>query len=294
MFKNHDIPLLIDLLEKQEVKIYHACQLKDFRSYLKIGGIPSRQFLENMSLPFTQFASDKNDRVNGDWDKVFVNISDFGKFFGQGSIAVPNVYGPILFQLSPKILGEAVDVAVCLKSAGSTGFCREDESLNSISDVERLFKEPNKPWAKKPQELQVEFDLAKKPSNPEISCTVEGSRLSLNFVELIRVDSYALQSQTLTAFVKEIVSSSNWSFTKIYERDQCPIFTKEIANLLFEKGNPVKLSECINNGNISQKFRSWTQEISSQNLEYQFNNFINYLFEGTIVVMKEESNDSSF
>lgn len=139
MFQGQSLQELIALLQRRNVKLYHACQFSDFKSYLRLGGIPSRQLLENEGLPFTTFISDTNDRNNGDWDKVFGNFSDFGLSFSKGHGAVPTVYGPILFVLQPQAFQEAEDVAISLRSAGAKNFNRESESLTSIDEVNNLF-----------------------------------------------------------------------------------------------------------------------------------------------------------
>ena len=140
MIRDNEIQSLVDLFEERNVSLYHACQLIDFDSYLALGGIPSRALLEKSELPFTPFATDAIDKKNGVWDKVFVNLSDFGSGFAEGASSVPNPYGPILFEISPMALLEAYDVAVCLWSAGAKGFNRETEALDTLEDVERLFR----------------------------------------------------------------------------------------------------------------------------------------------------------
>lgn len=137
MFKGKVLKDLVELFKKRQVMLYHSCQFIDFQSYTKIGGIPSRQLLEDRGLSFTPFETDKNDQDNSVWDKVFLNLSDFGNFFGRDGI--PTVYGPIAFVVRPQALLEADDVAICLRSAGSRDFCREKESLNTLQEVNRLF-----------------------------------------------------------------------------------------------------------------------------------------------------------
>lgn len=289
MFRGQDIQALIELLERRNVKLHHACQLKDFQSYLALGGIPSRQLLEDAGYPFTHFSTDNNDKANGDWDKVFANFSDFGSFFGKGNIAVPNVYGPILLLLEPRVLTEAVDVAIYLQSAGSQGFSRERASLSAISDIERLFKGPEgKPWVKNTGELQQEFSLPEKPPNPELSCTVESGKLSLDHVDLIRVDPYVLNGRSLHEFVRDFVIESGWNFQqhRIYLRDRCPTFTNEIAEVLSESNQRTNLLNSLNDEARSQEFRNWLQNVADrENLLYQIKNFSYYLFDGTISVM---------
>jgi len=139
MIRGDEIGDFVKLLELREVSLYHACQLVDFQSYLKLGGVPSRALLESERTSYTAFETDETDRINEVWDKVFVNLTDFGATFAKGVNNVPNPYGPILFQLRPSALNEASDVAVCLWSAGAKGFDRNREALKSVQDIDRLF-----------------------------------------------------------------------------------------------------------------------------------------------------------
>src|SRR5262249_8889960 len=127
MIREGQIAKLVGLLKARGVSLYHACQLVDFRSYLALGGIPSRARLERGKLAFTAFESDTADHKNGVWDKVFVNLSDFGRTFASGGKGVPNPYGPILLKIRPEALLEASDLAICLRSASATDFNREAE-----------------------------------------------------------------------------------------------------------------------------------------------------------------------
>jgi len=83
-------------------------------------------------LSFTGFNTDSSDISKEVWDKVFLNLEDFGIGFAKRRPAVPTVYGPILFRFNPNALLEAIDVAVCTRSAGAPGFDREAESLSTI------------------------------------------------------------------------------------------------------------------------------------------------------------------
>ena len=143
MFRSpNEIPPLIDLLATRQASLWHACQLADLRSYLRLGGIPSRQRLERERLAFTRFQSDTSDRARGVWDKVFLNLGDLGRPFAWGMRSTPNVYGPIAFQLAPKALSECSDVAVCLRSASSVGFDRDSEALTTPAEVSKVFVHP--------------------------------------------------------------------------------------------------------------------------------------------------------
>jgi hypothetical protein len=139
MIRGQAIRELVGLLERRGAALWHACQYRDYQSYLELGGIPSRAILERSGKYFTSFETDLTDHTNGVWDKVFVNLSDFGRSFAAGGKAVPNPYGPIVLRISPQSLHEAADVAICLRSAGGRRFNRESESLKTVSDVDCLF-----------------------------------------------------------------------------------------------------------------------------------------------------------
>jgi hypothetical protein len=129
VFYRNKIEGLVALFRARGVSLYHACQYKDFVSYLELGGVPSRFVLAHGGLESTPFATDEADQKNGVWDKVFFNLEDFGCTFANGGRAVPNPYGPVLLRLRPSVLLGAKDVAVCLRSAGTRGFDRRRESL---------------------------------------------------------------------------------------------------------------------------------------------------------------------
>ena len=86
---------LVAMLEGRQTCLYHACQFDDFQVYLRLGGIPSRAYLEQQRESFTPFETDTIDQENEVWDEVFVNLSDFGKPFAKGGNCVPNPFGPI-------------------------------------------------------------------------------------------------------------------------------------------------------------------------------------------------------
>ncbi|MFS6825720.1 hypothetical protein, partial [Staphylococcus aureus] len=95
-----DIQAVVQILRERGAHLYHACQLKDFRSYLQLGGVPSRETLEESGLPYTGFDTDESDHEGNIWDKVFLNLQDFGITYARfgveaGTVATPNPYGPI-------------------------------------------------------------------------------------------------------------------------------------------------------------------------------------------------------
>lgn len=286
MFQGEEIKELVELLKNRGASLYHACQLIDFQSYLKLGGIPSRAHLESNSQPYTPFKTDQNDLANDDWDKVFANLSDFGWTFANGYSAVPNIYGPILFQIKPEVFYEATDVAICLRSAGRKGFDRERESLNSISDVNSLFKYPvdepdlkKRSYVKTRQELQQSFTSY--ASAPEISCTVESGRFPLKYVNLVRIEPYIIQGHHLEVKVNGIISKSDAKL-RVYYRNDRPAYTDELLKIL-ESGVP-SLQDLSENSNVSNELRDWAKKVINRGIGYQFNDsFAPYLYHGTIL-----------
>ena len=294
MITGNDIQALVDLFEERQVFLYHACQLIDFESYLSLGGIPSRALLESRQLEFTSFQTDAIDRENSMWDKVFVNLSDFGSSFARGSKSVPNPYGPILFQLRPSALLEASDVAVCLWSAGAKGFNREREALKTLEEVNRLFLHPSNSGAPKSTYIKYQDKLAEefgrqktKTQDPEISCTVPNGVLSTQHVSFIRVDPYIVNDQKLLDWVNIIKQRYSVQFP-VYERSHFrersrSSFYNEIAEQIDEQ--IPTLQALTHNNACSRPLRDWAEKIL--HLEWLFERYASYLRDGTLKPMKE-------
>jgi hypothetical protein len=288
MFQGKKIKELVELFQRRDAYLYHACQLLDFQSYLNVGGIPSRSHLESNRHPYTPFKTDQDDRDNRVWDKVFANLSDFGSTFAGGYDAVPNVYGPIVFQIKPEALLEATDVAICLRSAGRKDFDREREALKSISEVDRLFKHPvdepdksKRSYVKTRKELEKDFPKA---SAPEISCTVESGKFSLEYVKLVRVEPYIIQGHRLEVKVKEIISKIGENL-RVYERSKSrsyPSYTNELLKIL--ESGVTSLQDISENSNVSEELRHWAKRVIDGGIADQFNDsFAPYLYNGTIL-----------
>lgn len=294
MITGDHIRSLVKLFEDRQVFLYHACQLTDFQSYLRLGGIPSRALLESGQLEFTIFQTDTTDKENKVWDKVFVNLEDFGGRFARGRSQVPNPYGPILFEISPSALLEVTDVAICLRSAGVRGFNREGEALKKIEDVDRLFTYSvdhpevfKRRWPKFKETLQAEFeDLS--AQTPEISCTVPSGMLSIQSVRRVRVDPYTVNGQSLHNWVYRIKTSYGGPIFRVYERDRFKDSSRksvynEIAELIREE--IPSLSTILQDHTCSQPLREWAKQILEVNLEWQFKRYAVYLREGTLKPM---------
>ena len=290
MISGNEIQSLVNLLQERNVSLYHACQLIDFKSYLDLGGIPSRELLEKSGKQFTPFVTDTKDKINGVWDKVFVNLSDFGWWFAQGAKNIPNPYGPILFEMYPKALLDASDVAVCLWSAGAKGFNRETEALETIEAINRLFVHPinhrNSTYIERADELKQKFGRQEAQS-PEISCTVLNGVFSTQYVNLVRVDPYIVNGQNLRNLTESIKQKYQGQFP-IYERsyfkESRRNFYNEIAERIDEK--IPTLHALASDTTCSEPLRAWTGQILESKLEYQFQRYAKYLYNGTLKPMR--------
>ena len=296
MISGNEIQSLVELLEKKrQVCLYHACQLIDFKSYLALGGIPSRALLEKSELPFTPFVSDTNDKANGVWDKVFGNLTEFGEIFASGKPWPPTVYGPIQLQIKPSALLDTSDVAVCIRSAGVEGFNRESEAL-TIDEIDRVFYYPrNAPF---PYSIKVksQSQLAKafpkrSPQSPEISCSLSNQVLLAKYIIVARVDPYVLNGQRLLDRVVDVVKDKpefNFHIRPRSCRDnsRIPLYS-ELAESIRE-GIP-SLYDIAQDSMLSSSLREYAQQVFTNpnpDAKRQFNNYAKYLLHGTLRPMR--------
>ena len=285
MIGGNEINELVSMLEDRQTCLYHACQLEDFQAYLRLGGIPSRAYLEQNRECFTPFETDGIDQENKVWDKVFVNLSDFGEGFARGSMCVPNPYGPIVLQLRPSTLHETADVAVCLRTAGCLDFDRQQEALRRVSDIDDLFFYP--PDSGFPESTYVKFseqlrEINPRATNPEVSCSVEQGFLPIDDVIVAWVDPYEISGRPLMAWVQEAMIEAGADF-KVHERS-CREDRRELYGELLAVIYPETLSlhDIVNGFDAGHSTRLWAEEILANGLAYQFRRFANYLLEGTI------------
>ena len=284
MFTGEDIEELVELFERRGAKLYHACQLTDFQSYLDVGGIPSRGYLESSDCSFTPFETDNGDREKSVWDKVFLNMSDFGTTFATGGNGVPNPYGPILIQLHPKALLEASDVAICLRSAGARDFSREDEALETVDEVNRLFSNSSDSKMKYGAALQEEFGVDN-ARDPEMSCSVESGKLSIEHTSLVRVDPYIVNQTSLIHEVKKCLTSRDYRF-RVFERSHYKEGRKELLAELTElllSDPSLSLDNLVELKTCSNGLREWAEQLRDRNLGWNFDRYAQYLRSGTLV-----------
>jgi len=285
MLHGRDIGALVERLDVRGAYLYHACQLKDFQSYLKIGGIPSRAHLEAAGLPYTLFETDKVDHDNQVWDKIFVNLQDFGRSFANGASSVPNPFGPILLMVSPAALYETLDVAVCLRSAAAARFCREKEALATVDDIDRVYLRPSSDSSlhstlvKYKDRLRLDFNEPRATS-PEVSCTAQTGFLNIQHVTCVIVDPCAVGNARLLPRVSDAMRSSGYGrcrvFKRFYKATTEQIY-KDLVHLFILLGMPPTLEQVLDHSAASDAAKAWAQSLIERGLGYQFDRFAKYL-----------------
>lgn len=196
---------LMEFFIEKGVRFHHACQLKDFQSYVELGGIPSRNKLEK--LPHTPFKSDNSDKLKGAWTLVFGNLEDLGaKYFWQNRQlnALPCVYGPILLIGKCELWKSNVlkSISITEKSASNNQWNRELSCL-SLEKVYKYYEDNNKYF-----------------NNLEVSLELNQELIMLNDIAYMRLDP--------VDGLKERIEEMNLSFPR-YERD-CTDKAKDVFN----------------------------------------------------------------
>ncbi len=268
-------------LSRRNVKLYHACQLADFKSYLQAGGVPSRNLLATKGLPYTTFDTDKKDRQNGVWRLVFFNLSDFGCWFARGGKNLPNIYGPILLCFDPKVMCEAIDVSITLRSAGGKNFDRVTEGIGS-TEVPRLFTDPDSQYARFSDTLKKEFSCAQAGS-PEMSCSFHVELAHLAHLADITVDPYGFPEGSLPDMVGQAVDEHSVSCRVSRRRCTNGYETRYqvlLDTVLSGVRTASELRDAIPDGSAMSGWRDAI--LRSQDLSFQFGRFARYLFEGTV------------
>jgi hypothetical protein len=296
-----EIESLITFFNRRGLKFYHACQYKDFKTYIELGGVPSRNLMEQSGLPYTAFDTDNKDRYNEVWNKVFGNLENFGFGFAQGrsnpnTAPTPNPYGPILLIFKPEVFREATDVAICLRSAGGTDFNRENEALPDIATVTRMFEYPNiadapteyaKSYIKYSAKLREEFQ---NPSamTPEVSCIVDNERLSFAHLSEIQSDLYVINKISLHEKVRELKIANRLNGTVSARRynDGRLAIKQEIANLNLNQ--LVSIPQIIANTTISNGLRAYATRLQRGGIAWQYDRYARYLRGGTLALLNEE------
>ncbi len=268
-------------LSRRRVKLCHACQLADFKSYLQVGGIPSRNLLAIRELSYTAFDTDGRDGDNGVWRLVFFNLSDFGHWFAKGGNNLPNIYGPILLCFDPKVITQALDISITLRSASAKDFDRVAEGIG-VDQVTRLFINSGSGSVRFRHSLAAEFSHPD-TQDPEMNCSFRDELAPLSHLAYIRVDPYIFPKGSLTDIVHQIAEERGKS-CKVFVRDfvdGCEARYQVLMNAILSGVRMApELMAVIPDGSPLSNWRDAIMR--SGDLSFQFGRYARYLSEGTI------------
>ncbi|WP_338800558.1 hypothetical protein V9L13_22275 [Pseudomonas sp. RSB 5.4] len=265
-------------LIKRKAKLYHACQLQDFLSYVKLGGIPSRNKLSKSGYNFTFFDTDQIDKEHQLWDKVFGNFSDFGTNYARSSSkSFPNPYGPIQIVLNPSATDNMLDLAISLRSAGSKTFNRATECLKKSDEFKRIFSnteiknDATDKFIAFSNVLNERFERTDCTS-PEFNTSIKNELIPVADWAYIIVDNCAYKDGLLIDELKKTAPKS------VHSRD----YQDDRAELIFELSSLTKTYDCnkqslLSNSRASDNLKALVAEMN----EFHYNRFIKYLTIGT-------------
>lgn len=290
---------MVDVLERRQASLWHACQLTDFHSYLRIGGIPSRAELHANGMDFTELASDPVDRALGYWDQVFFNLDDAGTGFARGWTMHPNVFGPIVLQVRSASLRPARAFQFSLRSPANSGFDQESDTIEGPEELERCFVHPlSSPF---PESTYVRF-------GPSLADAFDGGRPSARSVELsvtsrnpialdhivaIWVDPVTLGDVQLVDIVAALAEQADPSL-RVRPRcgmdDEHRSIWSDLVHVLCD--GEVPLRQVWQRADTSAAFRDWAGAIHARNMDWMFARFGRYLYRGTLAPLAAALGDS--
>jgi len=120
------------LKERGFTHLHHANTVATSLTFLKSGGILSREAVEKKGLFQTSQLSDNDDKVHGVWNDVFFDTKDLHGFFPR-----QNLYGPVLFKFNlDVILQKGIEISITKNNPmfWVKGIKEEDKYFNSIDD----------------------------------------------------------------------------------------------------------------------------------------------------------------
>lgn len=292
MITGEEIDTLAGILETREAYLYHACQLLDFESYLRVGGIASQSLLDSEGLPYTVNSRGQTDPDKGTRDKIFTSLSDLGAQFARTLSCTPNPCGPILLQIRPAALREASDIAVCLTPAGANRTFEEGLALHDVPYLFRYTPEaplPEKSYLKSQEQLQRDFRTAK-ATEPEVYCTMAEGKLPFDHVSIVLVDNYVVFERQLRDWVHDIELKHGYKLPT--QRRYCPA---DVGGDVAEAIAKTLLSDLPTLEDLMQhpteRLRKWAEQIMAKGLAKEFHEYARALRNGTLLPLKNNLDD---
>ena len=253
------------------IKLYHAISLNDFHTYVKQGGILSREKLSNANPYFTRFFSDPKDIKLGCWDRTFGNFTDLGARFGSFVNSVPNAFGPINIILNKSVLSELEDIKITKVSISQQKY-NPDEHDVAISSLGDHFLEKNGNHYPDSQSQGLEFSSS-------TGC------IGWNHVAYILVDPIEFNGNELKTEVEKLLAE-NGIVKKVIERK---IKCKDTLSHLINFSDSLAGSLLHKNENLDElvpdNLVEWCSGLNSTGKSI-LASWLTYTYNGTLLYLK--------
>ncbi len=123
-------------------KLYHVNTVVTSLSFIKSGGLLSRQTAENMYLPQTVQETDETDKAFEIYNDIFFDSVDIHERAGR-----PNDYGTVMFVYNTDVLESLEDYDICITKDNpirwNTNMEYSDKYFTEIKDLELYFCKGN-------------------------------------------------------------------------------------------------------------------------------------------------------
>jgi hypothetical protein len=253
------------------IKLYHAISLNDFHTYIKEGGILSREKLSESNPYFTRFFSDPKDIQLGCWNRTFGNFTDLGARFGNFGNSVPNAFGPINIVLSKSVLNDLSDVKVTKVSISQQKYNANEHDVE-MSKLSALFNENNGTHYPNNESQGLEFSSS-------TEC------IEWKHVAYILVDPIEFNGKSLKAEVERILSQNGIHKKVLHRNIKCEEtlehllqFSGALAGSLLHKNQ--KLEDVV-----PENLSCWLSELNPIGKSI-LASWLTYTYNGTLLHLK--------
>lgn len=293
MIQGKDIEQLAALLSARGVNLYHACQWVEMESYQKFGALASPEKLKAQGLAVIGNPTAAPDALSWLDARIHYSLFDVGSAYAQDTRNLPNPRGPIVLQILPAALEQAVEVGVCLRAVDADDSTLENEMFLPLKDIEYLFRYtpeaplPEKTYLKSSEALEKEFGV-KNVQASELFCRFRDSRQPFDFIHKIMVDHYQLHNREFRDWLYEMQYQYGTRF--LIERRYCPadiggLLAKSLSNIITEEVPSLETLSEYPDEQVSQ----WAQGLLEAGQGARYDHFAHGLRRGTLLPVAELS-----
>lgn len=123
-------------------RFYHVNTVVTSLSFIKSGGLLSRQTAENMHIPQTAQETDETDKAFGIYNDIFFDSVDIHERASR-----PNDYGTVMFVYKTDVLDTLVDYDICITKDNpirwDANMDYSDKYFTNLKDLSLYFRKGN-------------------------------------------------------------------------------------------------------------------------------------------------------